>query len=106
MDVVDVGAHRRFSAEKYQKVSLFETPGTAMDVYCLEPGQAQKVHAHDKTDKYYYVIEGTGKVTIGDQVYDCGPGWAALARPTVPHGIANDSQGRLVVLVFQSPKTF
>jgi hypothetical protein len=32
---------------------------------CLDPGQAQKVHAHDGADKFYFVLEGHGKFTVG-----------------------------------------
>ncbi len=97
---------KRFSPERYQKVNLFETAGTAMDVYCLLPGQSQKLHSHDKTDKYYVVLEGEATITIGDETRTCGAGWATLARPGVPHSIANQSAAPVVALVFQSPKTF
>ena len=41
-----MSAFRRFAADKMQKVNMFETPQMFCDVYCLEPGQAQKAHAH------------------------------------------------------------
>ena len=106
MAFVNFLEHKRFSEEKYQKVSLFETPGTAMDVYCLLPGQSQRLHSHDKTDKYYVVLEGEATITVGEETRQCGPGWATLARPGVPHSIANQSTAPVVALVFQSPKTF
>ncbi len=46
MGFLDTSAFRRFGADKMQKVNLFETQQMFSDVYCLEPGQAQKVHAH------------------------------------------------------------
>ena len=59
------GEAPRFSDEKMQKVNLFETPQMFCDIYCLEPGQEQKVHAHAGATKFYYVIEGEALVTIG-----------------------------------------
>ena len=106
MDFQSVGAVQRFSTEKYQKVSLFETPQTAMDVYCLLPGQTQKLHSHKGTDKYYLVWEGHATVQIGEEVRELGPGEAALARPGVDHSIANQSDQPVVALVFQAPKSF
>lgn len=106
MGFIDAAARKQFSAEKYQKVNLFETDGTAVDIYCLLPGQAQKIHAHERTDKYYYVVEGRARIHIGGDEREVGPGWAALARPGVPHGVANAGPDPLVVLVFQSPKSF
>lgn len=106
MDFQSVEAMKRFSAEKYQKVSLFETPQTAMDVYCLMPGQTQRLHSHKGTDKYYVVWEGRATVQIGAEVRELGPGEAALARPGVDHSIANQSDQPLVAVVFQAPKSF
>jgi oxalate decarboxylase/phosphoglucose isomerase-like protein (cupin superfamily) len=45
-----------FAEEKMQKNALFDSARLFYDVYCLLPGQAQKVHAHDASDKVYYVL--------------------------------------------------
>ena len=86
-----------------QKVNLFETERMFADIYCLEPGQEQKRHAHPGADKIYFVIEGTGRFHIGDDERDLGPDQIALAPADVEHGVRNESQARLVVLVFMAP---
>jgi mannose-6-phosphate isomerase-like protein (cupin superfamily) len=106
LDFQKIVAAKRFAAEKYQKNSLFETEQTAMDVYCLMPGQSQKLHSHAGTDKYYVIWEGRGTVQIGDSVQELGPGEVALARPGVEHAISNQGTEPLVALVFQAPKGF
>lgn len=106
MDFAAVAEHKRFDPEKYQKTTLLATDQSALDVYCLAPGQAQKVHTHAHTDKYYFVLEGRARVRIGAEEREVGPGWAALARPGVEHGIANPGPDPLVVLVFQAPKAY
>lgn len=106
MDFQSIAGNKRFAEEKYQKNSLFETPLTALDVYCLQPGQSQKLHSHKGNDKYYVIWEGTATVQIGQEVRQLGPGEAALARPGVEHSIANHSNEPLVALVFQAPKSF
>ena len=103
MGFLDSAAHRRFGPEKMQKVNLFETPQMFCDVYCLEPGQAQKVHAHEGATKFYYVIEGQGRFTCGDEVRQLGPGEVAWSGPGEPHGVENDSGERLVLLVAMGP---
>jgi hypothetical protein len=50
-----------FSEEKMKKNSLFDSPHLFYDLYCLLPGQHQKVHAHESSDKIYYVLEGVGR---------------------------------------------
>ena len=86
-----------------QKVNLFETSQMFCDVYCLEPGQAQKVHTHAGATKFYYVIEGEGTVTIGDATRTLGPGDIAWSTPDEPHGVENRADVRLVLLVSMAP---
>lgn len=106
MDFQNLDHNGRFSPDKYQKVSLFQTDQTAMDLYCLEPGQSQKLHSHKGTDKYYVIWQGQAVVQIGNEIRQMGPGEAALARPGVDHSISNQGADRVVALVFQAPKSF
>jgi len=77
-----------------------------MDLYCLEPGQSQKLHSHKGTDKYYVVWRGQAVVQIGEEIRTMGPNEAALARPSVDHSISNQGSDTVVALVFQAPKSF
>jgi mannose-6-phosphate isomerase-like protein (cupin superfamily) len=103
METRNVKSERRFSAEKMQKVNLFETERMFADIYCLEPGQQQRRHAHSGADKIYFVIEGTGRFHIGDDERDLGPDQIVLAPAGVEHGVRNEAQARLVLLVFMAP---
>ena len=103
MGFLDTSAFRRFDADKMQKVGLFETSQMFCDVYCLEPGQAQKVHAHPGATKFYYGIEGEGTFTLGDATRTLGPGGLAWAAPDEPHGVENQGDDQLVVLVSMAP---
>jgi ATP-binding protein involved in chromosome partitioning len=92
-----------FSPEKMKKVGLFETEHFFLDLYCLEPGQSQKPHAHEGCHKVYLVVEGRGKVRVGGEERALASGEAAMAGSGEVHGIENDSDARLVVLTFMSP---
>ena len=56
MKVLNVLESIDFSSEKMKKVSLFDTDNFFCDIYCLEPGQFQKVHSHEGSDKVYLVL--------------------------------------------------
>lgn len=103
MSFIDTKSCRRFSPEKMQKVNLFESPQMFCDIYCLEPGQAQKVHAHSGAAKFYYVIEGWATVTVGDEVRELSPGNLAYALADEVHGVENKSSQRTVLLVAMAP---
>jgi mannose-6-phosphate isomerase-like protein (cupin superfamily) len=93
-----------FSEEKMKKNRLFDSPHLFYDAYCLLPGQSQKVHAHDGSDKIYYVLQGIGSFTIGDEEENLGEGHAVIASAGVTHGVRNETQENLVLLVTMAPK--
>jgi mannose-6-phosphate isomerase-like protein (cupin superfamily) len=93
----------RFSAEKMQKVNLFETKNFFCDVYCLEPGQEQKPHAHRGADKFYFVLEGAGTIRIGAEECRVAKHDICLAAAGLEHGVKNTSAERLILLVFMAP---
>jgi quercetin dioxygenase-like cupin family protein len=93
-----------FSSEKLHKFHLFETERFFLDVYCLEPGQSQKAHAHPGNDKVYAVLEGAIVAQVGADEQELRAGEAVLAPAGAEHGIANRSSARAAVLVFMAPK--
>jgi quercetin dioxygenase-like cupin family protein len=103
MDVKDVFAAAEFSSEKMRKVNLFETKNFFCDVYCLEPGQEQKVHAHAVEDKIYYVLDGRGVFIVGDETQELGERQIVVAPAGAPHGVKNSSDRKLTLLVFMTP---
>ena len=92
-----------FSEEKMQKVSLFGSDHYFCDLYCLRPGQQQRVHRHQESDKIYYVVEGTGLFHVGGEERALGPGDIVVAKPGEDHGVRNEQDDDLVLLVFMSP---
>ena len=103
MDVKNVSAVAEFSNEKMRKINLFETKNFFCDVYCLEPGQEQKVHAHQDEDKIYYVLAGRGSFVVGDETQELGESQIVMAPAGSPHGVKNTSGQRLTLLVFMTP---
>ena len=97
-------SQRRFEKSKLQKINLFETERFFLDVYCLEPGQAQKAHAHAGSDKVYAVLEGSVHARVGSEERELRAGEAVLAPAGSEHGIENRSQARAAVLVLMAPR--
>ncbi len=103
MNVVNLKDHQEFSPDKMKKNNLFQTPRFFCDVYCFEPGQAQKGHVHGDQDKVYLVLEGQGTFTVGSDKQVLAQGQGTLAPVGQEHGVLNHTQARLKVLVFVAP---
>jgi len=104
MEMQDVLNLVRFSDDKMQKVPIFSSEKYFFDVYCLRPGQDQRVHTHPESDKIYYVLRGTAIFHIGGEEQELNAGRAVVARPQQAHGVRNASTEDLVLLVFMTPR--
>lgn len=103
MNARDVFAAAEFSGEKMRKINLFETKNFFCDIYCMEPGQEQKIHSHSVEDKIYYVLTGRGDFSIDDKIQELSEGNIVFAPAGSEHGVRNSSDQRLTLLVFMSP---
>jgi mannose-6-phosphate isomerase-like protein (cupin superfamily) len=64
----------------------------------LKPGSGIGYH-EQKEDEVYYVLSGTGVMTIDDKPFDIGPGTAILTRPGSSHGLKQTGSDDLVILI-------
>ena len=103
MKVVQLKDYQTFADEKMKKLNVFETPRFFCDVYCFEPGQAQKAHTHADQDKLYFVLEGQGTFQVGTDSQVLGVGQGTMAPAGKDHGVVNHTGQRLRVLVFMAP---
>lgn len=64
----------------------------------LAPGQGPPLHRHLDRDEYFFVLEGTYHLTVGDQELDIGPGTLAFVPRGTMHGFTNTgtTAGRLL----------
>jgi len=103
MKVIRLEDYREFSQEKMKKHNVFQTERFFCDVYCFEPEQVQKGHVHNDQDKVYFVLEGSGTFSVGNEVQVLVQGQGTIAPAGVMHGVMNHSDARLRVLVFMAP---
>ncbi|SDE43549.1 Cupin domain-containing protein [Thermus arciformis] len=104
MEIRDVRSLARYDPEKMAKIPVFHSEKMFYDLYALLPGQAQKVHAHEGSDKVYYVLEGEVVARVGEEEALLAPGMAVFAPSGVPHGVRNESASPALLLVVMAPK--
>jgi len=54
-------------------------------------GGATAPHYHPRTEEIYYILEGFGRMQVGEEVRDVGPGDAIAIPPGSRHQITNCS---------------
>jgi quercetin dioxygenase-like cupin family protein len=97
-----VDAAATFDAEKATKADLFRGQQLFVGVNCFEPGQSQQVHVHADSDKFYLVLTGKARMTVGSETREVKAGTVVWAPVGLPHGVA-EALERTIMLVAMAP---
>jgi mannose-6-phosphate isomerase-like protein (cupin superfamily) len=81
-ELADLTARRETSGKPY--LEFITVPDLSVGLYVLAAGQPDLQQPHGE-DEVYYVVAGAGKVRVGDDVRDVGPGSIVFVAATVPH---------------------
>ncbi len=68
----------------------------------VEVGGAQFLHSHEP-EQCYYIIEGQGRMTVGEEIQDVEGGDAVYIPSNYRHGIENRGDCALKYLTANSP---
>ena len=98
----DIGLTATFRLDAATKADLFRGASLFLGLNCFEAGQAQGVHTHAGADKFYLVVSGRARMTVGGETREAGPGTVVWAPAEVPHGVA-EALERTVLLVGIAP---
>ena len=69
----------------------------------LPPGGATTPHYHPRTEEIYYLLSGTGRMRIGDDIRDVTAGDAIAIPPGQIHQIENTGSDTLLFLCCCAP---
>ena len=82
---------------------IYESPHAVAVVITLNPGEALKKHI-TPVDVFFYVLEGSGVVEIGDEKQMVGKGMLVESPARLPHRWTNEGTSIFRVLVVKVPK--
>jgi mannose-6-phosphate isomerase-like protein (cupin superfamily) len=104
MDMVNALTAKLVENPHGVKVSkLLDTEHAQVMHITLEPGESLKKHV-TPVDVFFYVLEGTGVVEIGDEKEEVGPDTLINSPAKIPHCWHNKSASRVRVLVVKTPR--
>lgn len=82
---------------------VFATDVVAVDLVCLEPGQAVEPRTFPTADAVYTVLGGRVWVVTDEAEVTLAPLQSVMVPATVPHALRNDSADPLILQVVVSP---
>lgn len=82
---------------------IYDSPHAMAVVITLQPGEALKKHI-TPVDVFFYVLEGTGVIEIGDEKQTAGKDMLVESPAKIPHKWTNESRAVFRVLVIKVPK--
>ena len=99
---LSLGAFEAFDPAAPQKADVVRGERLFAGLDCLEPGQARRVHTHAAADKFYLVLSGKARFSVGDVTAEAAAGTLVWAPAGVPHGVL-EALERTVLLVAMAP---
>jgi uncharacterized cupin superfamily protein len=80
-----------------------EAERLGMRLWRLRPGQASTKHRHRVTEELYVVLEGTGRMRVGDELLSLEPMSAVLVDADELRQVFNDTDSDALWLVAGAP---
>lgn len=77
----------------------FSSPMKYIRELRLDPGSSIGIHPHVGDEEIYYVISGSGTMTVNDEAVQISAGDAVLTKSGSRHGLENTSFEELVIFV-------
>jgi len=72
----------------------------------LRPGQASTQHRHLGEEELYVLLEGSGRIRVGEHLHTLGPMDTLVVAPELVRQIFNDTDADAVWLVAGAPPEF
>jgi mannose-6-phosphate isomerase-like protein (cupin superfamily) len=69
----------------------------------VAPGATTRLHRHRQTEELYHITAGRGRMTLGVESFDVGPGDSLCIPPGTSHCIANTGTEPLHILCCCAP---
>ncbi|NOX35279.1 MAG: cupin domain-containing protein [Deltaproteobacteria bacterium] len=107
MNIKDKNSSRRYKRDNITSYLLSSEEATGArhittSLIEMQNGGKQHIHSHD-TEQCYYILEGSGKMTVGNETQDVVAGMSIFIPSNEPHGLENTSKSVLRYLSAGSP---
>ncbi len=91
-------ARAMFDPDGMQKIDCFRSERMMVGINCFMAGQAQASHVHEDADKFYLVLRGKARVTVGSETNDVEPGGLVWVPAGEPHAVTEALEESVIVV--------
>jgi len=70
----------------------------------LPPKSANTLHKHIRQEEFYFVLEGTGRMRVGDETLTVPKYGGVLVRPEILRQVFNDTEEEVLWLIVGAPE--
>jgi quercetin dioxygenase-like cupin family protein len=98
-ELAELLARRADAGQPY--LEFIRTPALSAGLYVLGRGATDRQQPHTE-DEVYYVVRGSGRVTVASETRDVAAGSVVFVGATVPHRF-HDIVEELQIVVFFAP---
>ncbi|MFW6048279.1 MAG: cupin domain-containing protein [Candidatus Natronoplasma sp.] len=88
--------------DKFSPKRLIQQDEVQVVLLAFAPEQGLKIHT-TPVDVFFYVVEGTAEIQVGDEVEEVSQGNIVLSPKGIPHNVRNTSDGDSKILVVKTP---
>ncbi len=70
----------------------------------LPPRSANTLHKHIRAEEFYFVLEGTGRMRVGEETLTVPKHGGVLVRPDILRQVFNDTEAEVLWLIIGAPE--
>ena len=104
MEVVNVSEVKEFKKGKRVSRKVVDNDNAWISFHFYSPDSEVQLHRHVDSVDVYYVIEGEGLVTVGDEERVLRKGDIVAIPKNIVHGVVNPYKKPLIMLDILAPK--
>jgi quercetin dioxygenase-like cupin family protein len=86
-----------------QAWQLVNTPSLSVIRETMPPGSSEKLHKHNKSQQYFFVLKGSATFTIGGEPKTVIAGKGIHVKAKTLHQVVNSSTEELEMLIISEP---
>jgi mannose-6-phosphate isomerase-like protein (cupin superfamily) len=105
-DVWYIGGRRKSKVTILISKHSQPSAGISILAEIIPPGESIPLHRHGKEDEMIFISAGRGIITIDEEERELHPGALAFVQKSTWHGLRNDAQDYLHLLVAYNPAGF